>query len=183
MRWNAINKRIKNIENPIGVEIGVFRGENSKNLLDLHPTLKLYMIDAWSDDTYNGKDEQAVSDRYREIYTDGAIENYKTTRKNVENYIIDRAFIISEFSEKAVKFFNDEYFDFVFIDAAHDEKSVKQDIEMWLPKVKKGGWICGHDYGVEDFTGVKMAVDNFIENSIIELNLEIDEDFTWFIKL
>lgn len=56
--------------------------------------------------------------------------------------------------------------DLVFIDGAHDYKSVKSDIAAWLPHVKKNGIICGHDYkafnttnGVEMFPGVRQAVD------------------------
>jgi predicted O-methyltransferase YrrM len=36
--------------------------------------------------------------------------------------------------------------DFVFIDADHSEKCASADIKAWLPKVKKGGLLCGHDY-------------------------------------
>lgn len=52
--------------------------------------------------------------------------------------------------------FSNAYFDFVFIDAAHDYNSVKADIEAWAPKIKPGGHIGGHDYW--DFPGVLRAV-------------------------
>lgn len=37
--------------------------------------------------------------------------------------------------------------DVVFIDGAHNEKAVVEDIEVWQPKVRKGGILCGHDRG------------------------------------
>ena len=44
------------------------------------------------------------------------------------------------------KFFLDHSLDMVFIDGAHDYESVMTDILSWLPKIKKNGLICGHDY-------------------------------------
>ena len=62
-------------------------------------------------------------------------------------------------SEKAAKFFTDGCLDLVFIDANHTYPFVKQDIQLWLPKIKKGGIICGHDYNDFMHVGVKQAVD------------------------
>ena len=45
-RAGEILKRIEGIENPVGVEIGVFAGDTSCRLLQ-HPTLTLYMVDSW----------------------------------------------------------------------------------------------------------------------------------------
>jgi hypothetical protein len=61
----------------------------------------------------------------------------------------------------AVKKFRDESLDFVFIDASHEYEDVKKDIEAWLPKVKPGGILAGHDYHGDEndwFPGVKQAV-------------------------
>jgi len=54
-------------------------------------------------------------------------------------------------------------FDFVYVDAAHDYDSVKEDLDLWSKKVKPGGLICGHDYwaGGDVWPGVKSAVDEF----------------------
>ncbi len=45
--------------------------------------------------------------------------------------------------------FTDGECSFVFIDAAHDTESVVRDILAWLPKMKPGGVIAGHDYQAE----------------------------------
>ena len=56
----------------------------------------------------------------------------------------------------------DQSLDFVFLDASHDEKSVRRDIAGWRPKIKPGGVLAGHDYSSKSFPGVKRAVDSML---------------------
>jgi len=59
--------------------------------------------------------------------------------------------------------------DFVFIDGDHGYEAVKQDIELYEPKVKPGGWIGGHDY--QNFDGVARAVNERF-GSRVQVGLE-----------
>jgi hypothetical protein len=61
------------------------------------------------------------------------------------------------------------YFNLVFIDANHMYESVVEDIAAWLPLIKDGGVICGHDYGSPLHPGVGRAVDEIFGPTGIEL--------------
>lgn len=50
--------------------------------------------------------------------------------------------------------------DLIFIDAEHSYESVKHDIMIWKRHVKRGGILCGHDYGI--FPGVTKAVHEYL---------------------
>lgn len=52
----------------------------------------------------------------------------------------------------------DGTYDFVFIDAMHDYRSVLEDLTAVAPKVKAGGRVALHDYENPDYPGVKRAV-------------------------
>jgi len=70
-------------------------------------------------------------------------------------------------SIRAAELYADQSLDFVFIDAAHDYASVKADVLAWLPKVKAGGTLAGHDYSNEP--GVQRAVDELLPHATIHL--------------
>jgi GT2 family glycosyltransferase/predicted O-methyltransferase YrrM/predicted Zn-dependent protease len=67
----------------------------------------------------------------------------------------DRVAVLEAPSVEAAASFPDGSLDFVFIDADHAYKSVKADVRAWLPKVRPGGVLAGHDY---DAAGVARAV-------------------------
>jgi SAM-dependent methyltransferase len=54
--------------------------------------------------------------------------------------------IIAKPSVDAARDIDDESLDAVFIDGSHDYESVRDDLLAWIPKVKRGGILAGHDY-------------------------------------
>lgn len=63
----------------------------------------------------------------------------------------------------AANVYQDNSVFFVFIDSSHLYESIKEDILAWLPKVKSGGFIGGHDIDQpEEFNGVRAAVNEII---------------------
>jgi predicted O-methyltransferase YrrM len=73
----------------------------------------------------------------------------------------ERATFIQGWSHEAAEHFDDASLDLVFIDADHSQEAVARDLLAWVPKVKPGGVIAGHDYGSHSHPGVKVAVDGF----------------------
>ena len=99
-----------------------------------NPKCKLYCVDAWA--AYKGLDDytdQNLLDEYAAL----ALRRLKPY-KNIE--------IINELSMDAVKQFEDETLDFVYIDANHQFPYVAEDLFYWAKKVRPGGIVAGHDY-------------------------------------
>lgn len=102
------------------------------------------------------------------------IKNRLECIKNNKNLI----FLTGDSLEQSKKI-EDNSLDMVYIDAEHDYDNVTGDLSAWHPKIKSGGFICGHDY--HDQFGVKKAVDNFLK--ITQLNLfNIYEDYSFVIR-
>ena len=62
-------------------------------------------------------------------------------------------------SRDAARVLADGVADLVFIDGDHAYSGVKEDIEIWRPKVRKGGILCGHDCEgrIEEFGADRVA--------------------------
>lgn len=63
--------------------------------------------------------------------------------------------------------YGDQSLDWVYIDADHHYEPVCQDIDAWLPKIKPGGVISGHDYCEYPGFGVIQAVKERFDNIIV----------------
>lgn len=129
-------------------EIGVWRGRTSKEILEqCHDILSQYWaIDPWVQYLQSPK-RWASNEQWDEWY------------QNVCKLMcwFPKLHVVRMTSLNAAKLFPEEYFDLVFIDGDHFYEAVLNDIEAWLPLVRKGGLLTGHDYGKK--SGVKKAVD------------------------
>jgi len=118
-----------------GVEIGVFKGEFSKVILSKWKGT-LYMVDVW-----RGLGDEYDDMSNHNIHSDAYVE----TIQNINGYE-DRGIMVRATSKTASEIFEDESLDFIYIDANHAYDFVVEDINLWFPKLKKGGIFSGHDY-------------------------------------
>lgn len=177
MRCKAILSRIKDIPNPVGVEIGVFAADLSKRLLR-RKDLTLNMVDSWIE--HGSESDYAKSGDFHGNLSDKNQNEYYEVSKLVTDFAKERRNVIRLNSVDASKLFKDNSLDFVFIDADHTYEGVKADIAAWYPKLKRGGLLSGHDYENKDYPcwGVEKAVQEFcIEKGLM---VELGHNFTWF---
>ena len=68
---------------------------------------------------------------------------------------------------KAIKDFEDNSLDFVYIDGNHDFVHFTNDMYWWSKKVRVGGIVSGHDYmyyPLKNFNHVKYALTAYIRS-------------------
>jgi len=167
---------ICNGRNLVGAEIGVCGGEHALSLLQNIDIEKLYLIDPY--DMY---------DNYNE-----GIKHYGIDQATLTVSEINARKILHDYSHKitwirknssdAVKDIVHQL-DFVYIDGNHQENFVSDDIHNYLPIIKNGGVLGGHDFynGFQrEHDGVVNAVVRFIQNNQFQLRVELPD---WWVEV
>lgn len=134
------------------VELGAFHGRSLYYFImesvKQRKTFKIYSVDTFT----------FVPD----------IISYSELKKSFWDNLIgftDKFTLIEGNTWESAIMFQDNSVDFLFIDAGHDYDSAIRDITCWLPKMKKGSVMAGHDYG-NGFEGVERAVDEVFGASV-----------------
>jgi len=143
------------------VEIGSWKGKSSSymavEIANSNKNIDFHCVDTWE-----GSIEHKNDSKLNELY-DTFNDNMKSLKQYHKTIRLP--------STEAAKKFEDNSLDFVFIDASHVYEDVKADIIAWLPKVKSGGVLAGHDYYANntDVEGVKLAVDELLDGVEISI--------------
>lgn len=116
----------QSIENGILVQIGALIGKTSRILLTANKNNHLYDIDPIIPDSMNSN-------------LIGSYSILKALDTEFSNYTF-----INDYSYNSTDKVNLPI-DYLFIDGSHHYEDVKQDFDMWFPKVKCGGYISIHD--------------------------------------
>ena len=154
----------------ICAEIGVWKGEFSRLILsETNPKL-FHLIDPWefqpefSERMYGGS--VAKSQRDMDVI-------YHSVRQLFDNE--ERVIFNKDKSDKILESFEDNYFDWLYIDGNHYYDYVLQDLEISLRKVKVGGIIAGDDYtwGAQYDFPVRRAVEDFTQKNGLSSQLSI----------
>ena len=165
----SIPELLSGVHRPVGIEIGTHLGHTTEYLLDTNPMLILHGVDPysaytdWNNISYN---EKVKEDEYQNFLA--KISEHK-----------DRYTHHRKTSDDAVADFENEGFDFIFIDGIHTYDQVLKDCRNYYPKLREGGLFCGHD--LTTIAGVGKAVMEFT-NSIGKPVSRAKQDVWYFYK-
>jgi hypothetical protein len=137
----------------IGAEIGVYKGEYALFLCRRISPLKLFCIDPWILYDYNRANEGNIVELKPE-------DDFQESKQRLLSYNVT---FLRMTSMEALKEIPDGSLDFVYIDANHYYKYIKEDLEEWSKKVKIGGIVSGHDYYPSPNCDVKQVVNEYVE--------------------
>lgn len=156
----------------IGAEIGVFEGENAKDIFKFLPIKKLYLIDSYeNDESYNNSKDIKSN---QEILDDAKIK----AKKELKRYE-DKIIWIYKKSDEAFKEIN-EKLDFIYIDGNHTYEAVKKDIENYFPLLKKEGIMAGHD--INTTKDILQAVSEFVKENNVLYEINGSDWIIWNVK-
>lgn len=179
-----------------GVEVGVYDGDFSKVILSVWEGKLLYSVDSWEMQyPFPGFWQQKAPEespprkvrKFRRQITAEMVEKgqtfgdllYERTTQKLAPFG-ERSEIVRATSEEAASRFEDESLDFVYIDADHDFKAVSQDLAVWVPKVKVGGLLSGHDFNPGRKSGVRRAVMRLAKRMDWSYHLSREQARSWF---
>lgn len=86
-----------------------------------------------------------------------------------DGYLVDSA--------EAAEIYPDGSVDLLMVDSSHTYEHTVREIEVWRPKVAKGGWVWLHDYKGPDSEGVRKAVDEAVKRG--ELKVYKQAGYGW----
>ena len=168
---NLKGQRLKMAE--VGVFYGYFMDKYYPVLQDV--TDEFHLVDLWDtmgNDDYHSAQAKKIKDAYERVQT-----RYGSK---------DNVFLHKGSSTEMAEKFEDGSLDYVYIDADHRYQGVLADITAWYPKVKSGGFICGHDtypspghekaHDAEEW-GVAKAVEEFFGGEIENIFLTAEPYF------
>jgi predicted O-methyltransferase YrrM len=157
--------------NTVIVEIGSWKGRSTVCLAlgsQAGNQVKVFAIDPHTGNTEHRR-------RYGQVWTyDEFMANIKQMK--VDNLVVP----VLKTSAAAASNFN-EPIGLIFIDGAHEYEAVKQDFELWYPKVIQGGVIALHDFCY--YPGPKAVAEEYICNSANFSNVTLVDSIVYGIKI
>jgi predicted O-methyltransferase YrrM len=153
-------------------EMGVDKGGFSEQILRTCQPKTLHLLDVWASERYSEDLMNGVKQRFASQLASGQV-------------VINRGY-----STEMMEQFEDNYFDWVYIDTDHSYPTTAAELAISSRKVKPGGIIAGHDYSIGNWNGsVKYGVIESVHEfcvthdwEMIYLTMEADHALSFAIR-
>jgi len=156
-RWHVLEIMAKTLDWARIAELGVFKGWTTLHLLGAVPRLSIIAVDRYEIPT--GAETEGYSDYDR--------PDMDAMCRKISQQLAqfgDRVTLLRLDTVAAAAAVRDGSLDCVFVDADHREDHCLRDIDAWMPKLKPGGWMMGHDW---HFPSVRAAVQRRLPEPVL----------------
>lgn len=175
--FNMENQYLELLENTpeggIFVELGAYKGKSTSfivtEIINRNRDIQFYTVDTFQGDS--GSTDSKEIEAYKKVDTSKMLDEFMENTKHLP----EKLNVLINNSDLCAKMFEDNSVDTIFIDAGHSYEAVIKDIAAWLPKMKDGSIMAGHDYN--SWAGVKEAVDGAFDKP------DKVENDCWFVKI
>lgn len=142
-------------------EIGVWRGDFSRQILDALSPSRLYLIDPW-EHVEKESHERALAARTGGDQLDDIYQQVSSAYG--QEISAGQVVMMREKSGDAIPRIADDSLSFAYVDGDHSYEGVRADLHALFPKMKEGGCIALDDYHRRGWwgDGVIRAVNEFL---------------------
>jgi len=156
------------------VEIGSWKGRSAAfmavEIINSKKNIKFDCIDTWEGSAEHTDNDTEWATEFKKdkdfLYSIKKDKDflYSAFLKNTQ-LVSDVINPIRKRSHDAAMSYKNRSLDFIFLDGSHEYKDVLLDLQLFYPKLKRGGIIAGHDY--VNFESVWTAVHEFFNCGVL----------------
>ena len=123
----------------VGMEVGVAHGRFSEHFLLTGKPAQWWMVEPYPTDELQSR--LAIS-------SNGSIDRTKGSwaERRIGSDVHVRFLLGKSMDHQVRRMLVDGLFDFVYLDGAHDYRTVQRELHAYWPLVRPGGVLAGHDY-------------------------------------
>ena len=170
------------------LEVGVFHGVTARNVCELLYNIhgkefKYIGLDLFDENDEN-KDEIIPNTKFSNPLKTFFFKYIKRQNpysleavKDLLNKFTDNIHLIKGNSNKILSKIEMKKIDYVFLDGGHEYNTVKNDLECCKEVILNNGVVLCDDYDLSYAPGVKIAIDEFIENNSFKSSIISDGRF------
>jgi hypothetical protein len=132
-------------------ELGVDEGGFSAAILERCRPRHLHLVDPWSTRRYGEDKRAAVCDRFRAGIATGTVTVHRAL------------------SVDAASGFAGAFFDWIYIDTTHRYDTTRDELRVYEPLIRPGGYIAGHDFVMGNWvSGMRYGVVEAVQEFCVE---------------